>query len=212
MTDHAMNTHDETTTGGGLTDGQAVQIMQAVGRVKRGEESDQALLTIATRIKTDAYAAGFAARGADAAVADGGLRAAVVSILLRWRCDGCFEPDHPCGDPLCAYREELRAALDAAPAPTEDRCRICGGKDGRHDGSIHDARTADLPTVDRADDVVERVRALADEWETTPVPEVTNDYSVLECVAEAVAQALNACGRALRAALDGVGAGEEASS
>lgn len=43
--------------------------------------------------------------------------------------------------------ESLRRALDGAgDEPRVERCRICGGSDGKHDGSVHDARVADMPT------------------------------------------------------------------
>lgn len=28
--------------------------------------------------------------------------------IIKTTCNGCFSPDHPCGDPVCDIREEVR--------------------------------------------------------------------------------------------------------
>lgn len=45
------------------------------------------------------------------------------------------------------HASRLRAVLADPPAAPEaaERCRICGGVDGDHDGATHDARVADMP-------------------------------------------------------------------
>jgi hypothetical protein len=43
--------------------------------------------------------------------ADNELRTRVQALAAN-NCSGCFEVDHPCGDPVCALRSDLRALLD----------------------------------------------------------------------------------------------------
>lgn len=55
-----------------------------------------------------------------------------------WIIKGVQGELYPC-------KPDIFAATYEPVEVAEERCRICGGTDGQHDGAAHDARAADMP-------------------------------------------------------------------
>lgn len=128
---------------------------QAVNADYQNDPRDPLQMVFA-RVKADAYAAGLASRGVSSVQADDEACA-----FTSWgEC-----ADHQGGDPLFCDKSP---ALAASPAPTERQwCADCGPVAPEHAAAHDEHHASPAPTENRGvgSDVIERVRALADEWE-----------------------------------------------
>lgn len=112
-----------------------------------------------------------------------------------------------------AHNDAARAVLaerdkdvDAATAPLRAEIeRLTAQVDGWHPGSAVGALRMMRAEAERDALVaaLDAVRALADEWEKTPVKDDVDDYSAADVTEAVTAETLNYCGGQLLAILDG---------